>query len=191
MQSELNLAQARLSVLQELADFASEGTNGGLTQQVAELRSTVPDAQASEAATTQPTPAATNQTLVQISSLGILGLIEEMFTLSHKMSEVKQLAGRTELVQKQLEQLRAPITAALMDAIHRADALAAQHDSNDPKVLAAQQQQVDALTGRFSMLSKPAVPLREASTTWTLRTARSRSGTMSSNRNTSARFARC
>lgn len=163
LQSELKLGEARLSVLQELADFASEGTNGGLTQQVAELRSTVPDAQESEAATTQPTPAAANQTPVQISSLGILGLIEEMFTLSHKMSEVKQLAGRTEVVQKQLEQLRAPISAELMDAIHRADALAAQHDSSDPKMLAAQQQQVDTLTSRFNLLSKPAVPLREAS----------------------------
>lgn len=165
VQSELNLAQARLGVLQELADFASAGTNGGLTQQVAELRSTVPDAQTSEAAATQPAAqaAAATQQPVQISSLGILGLIEEMFTLSHKMSDVKQLAGRTEAVQKQLEQLRAPISAELMDAIHRADALAAQKDSEDPKMLAAQQQQIDALTSRFDLLSKPAVPLRKAS----------------------------
>lgn len=162
VQSELNLAQARLGVLQELSDFASEGTNGGLPQQVAELRSTVPDAQPVDVAATQPA-VAVNQTPVQISSLGILGLIEEMFTLSHKMGEVKQLIGKTDAVQKQLEQLRMPIRAELTDAIHRADALAAQHDSQDPKVLAAQQQQIDVLTQRFDLLSKPAVPLRKAS----------------------------
>lgn len=166
-QSELRLAQKRLDVLSELAEFASEETSGGLSQQVAQLRSTVPDAQASAEATTQPAEAAqaaaASQPPVQISSLGILGLIEEMFTLSHKMSDVKLLAARTESVQKELEQLRAPISAELMDAIHRADALHAQGSSDDPKVLAAQQQQIDALTNRFTLLAQPAIPLREAS----------------------------
>jgi small-conductance mechanosensitive channel len=165
MQSELNLAEARLEVLTELAEFASEGAGGGLSRQVEELKSSVPDAQITIAATQPaPAPSAANQAPVQISSMGILGLIEEMFSLSHKMSDVKQLAARTESLQKQLEQLRSPISSELMDAIHRADALAAEHDSNDPNVLASQRKELDTLTSRFNLLSKAAVPLREAGT---------------------------
>ena len=168
IESQLNLAEARLDVLQQLVEFASEGTGGGLTRQVEELKSTIPDAQISEVAATQPaaavSSAAANQPTVQIGSLGILGLVEEMFSLSHKMSEVKGLSGRTGALHQRLEQLRSPISTELMDAVHRADALAAQHDSNDPDVLTSQRKELDTLTSRFNLLSKAAVPLREAST---------------------------
>lgn len=169
IESELNLAEARLDVLQQLAEFASEGSGGELTRQVEELKNIIPDAQVSEAAATQPAAAATAaaagaQPPVQIGSMGIVGLVEEMFTLSHKMNEVKQLAARTDTMHKRLDQLRAPVSAELMDAIHRADALGNQKDSNDANVLASQRKELDTLTGRFNLLSKAAVPMREAST---------------------------
>lgn len=167
--AELNLAEARLGVLKQLTDFASESTGGGLLQQVDELKSTVPDATVIDAATTQPTSAAgaaiaANQQPIQITSMGILGLIEEMFSLSRKATEVKNLAARTDGLRKALEELRAPISAELLDAIHRADALAAQHDSENPNVLGAQRKELDTLTGRFNLLARAAVPLRMAST---------------------------
>jgi small-conductance mechanosensitive channel len=167
--SELSLAEARLAVLQQLAEFASEGAGGGLTRQVEELKTTVPDAQVNDTATTQPAAAAAtviaaSQQPIQISSMGILGLIEEMFSLSHKAKDVKDLAARTDALHKAIEQMRAPISAELMDAIHRADALAAQHDTDDPNVLASQRKELDALTGRFNLLASAAIPLRMAST---------------------------
>ncbi|MDB5291075.1 MAG: hypothetical protein JWL69_2316 [Phycisphaerales bacterium] len=170
--SELNLALARQDTLQQLADFASEGTGGSLSHQVAELRSTVPGAQGGEdsaAPTTQPataaaTAAATNEPPVRLSSMGLLGLVEEMFTLSHKMSDLKGLAAQTDELQKSLDQLRAPLSAQLLDAVHRADALAALKDTDDATVLASQRSELDALTDRFNRLSAAAVPLRKAVT---------------------------
>jgi small-conductance mechanosensitive channel len=167
--SELNLALARHDTLQQLADFASAGTNGSLSHQVEELRSTVPGAQGGEdsaAPTTQPaaTAAATNEQPVRLSSMGLLGLVEEMFTLSHKMSDLKGLAAQTNELQKSLEQLRAPVSAELLDAIHKADALAALKDTDDATVLASQRSELDALTDRFNRLSAATVPLRKAIT---------------------------
>ena len=169
IESELALGEARLAVLTQLSEFASEGAGGGLTRQVDELKTTVPDAQISEPATTQPAAAAAaaiaaNQQSLQISSMGILGLIEEMFSLSHKMTDVKRLAARTDALHQSIEKMRAPISAELLDAIHRADALGAQHDSEDPEVLAAQRKELDVLTTRFNLLASAAVPLRMAST---------------------------
>ncbi|HWE95158.1 MAG TPA: mechanosensitive ion channel family protein [Tepidisphaeraceae bacterium] len=170
--SELNLALARQDTLQRLADFASEGTGGSLSHQIEELRSTVPGALGGEegaAPTTQPAAAAATETAAneppaRLSSMGLLGLVEEMFTLSHKMSDLKGLAAQTDELQKSLEQLRAPFSADLLDAIHRADALAALKDTDDADLLAGQRGELDALTERFNRLSAAAVPLRKAMT---------------------------
>ncbi|MDB5329638.1 MAG: hypothetical protein JWP03_789 [Phycisphaerales bacterium] len=174
LNSELNLALAREDTLQRLADFASEGTGGSLPHQIEELRSTVPGAQGGEdspAPTTQPAAAATtaaaaasNEQPARLSSMGLLGLVEEMFTLSRKMSDLKGLAAQTEELQKSLEQVRAPLSADLLDAIHRADVLAALKDTDDADVLASQRGELDALTDRFNRLSAAAVPLRKAMT---------------------------
>jgi small-conductance mechanosensitive channel len=175
--SELNLALAREDVLQRLAEFAAEGTGGSLLHQVEELRSTVPDAQGGEEGAasvpaTQPAAtvataaaaAATAESPMRLSSMGLLGLVEELFTLSRKSGDLKTLASRTDAIQKLIEPLRAPLSAQLLDAIHQADALAAQKDSDDPQVLAAQRGRLDALTERFNRLSAAALPLRKAIT---------------------------
>ncbi|MDB5300323.1 MAG: hypothetical protein JWO87_1986 [Phycisphaerales bacterium] len=173
--AELSLALARHDTLQQLADFASEGTNGSLAHQVEELRSTVPGAQGGEESagpTTQPATAAAttaaaaaaNEQPARLSSLGLVGLVGEMFTLSHKMSDLKGLAAQTDGLQKSLEPLRAPLSADLLDAVHRADALAALKDTEDADVLAGQRRELDALTDRFNRLSAAAVPLRKAIT---------------------------
>jgi small-conductance mechanosensitive channel len=177
--AELNLALARQDVLQRLADFATEGTGGSLLHQVDELRSTVPDAQGGEeaatpAATTQPAAATAAATAgaaaagaeqpTRLSSMGLLGLVEEMFSLAHKSSDLKEMANETAGVQAALEQLRKPLSTELLDAIHRADALAALKDTDDPRTLAAQRAELDTLTERFNRLSAAAVPLRKAAT---------------------------
>jgi small-conductance mechanosensitive channel len=177
--SELNLALARQDVLQRLADFAAEGTGGTLLHQVDELRSTVPDAEggdegATPTATTQPAAATAAATAgaaaagaeqpMRLSSMGLLGLVEEMFSLAHKSSDLKDIANQTAGVQAALEQLRKPLSTELLDAIHRADALAALKDTDDPNTLAAQRAELDKLTERFNRLSAAAIPLRKAAT---------------------------
>lgn len=178
--SELNLALARQDVLQRLADFAAEGTGGTLLHQVDELRSTVPDAEGGEeaatpaAATTQPAAATaaaagaaaagSAEQPMRLSSMGLLGLVEEMFSLAHKSTDLKDIANQTAGVQAALEQLRKPLSTELLDAVHRADALAALKDTDDPKTLAAQRAELDKLTERFNRLSAAAIPLRKAAT---------------------------
>lgn len=164
--AELNLAKARRQVLQDLVGFASEGTGGSLTQQIDKLQHAVPDADASDvaASTTRPSGGDTSASAVRIESMGILGLIGEMFSLTHKLSEIKDLANQTTSMQNAVTKRRDPIRAELMQAIHRGDALMAMHDTDDTKILADQRQEFDDLTARFKVVSGAAVPLSEMNT---------------------------
>jgi len=166
--SQLALAKARQQVLQNLSGFTTEGTGGTLSQQIADLEKSVPEARLSDDqnATTQPAipEASTAQQPTRIESLGIVGLVEEMFSLTRKLSDIDSLAKQTERLHEEAEQKRGPIRADILDAIHRGDALSAQHDSDDPKTLASQRQELDALTARFKLVSAAAVPLSEDNT---------------------------
>ena len=163
----LNLANARRDVLQNLAMLNASGTNGSLSEQVDELRHTAPDAEVTDESTaaTQPAAAAAAaQPAVRIQSLGLVGLVEEMFTLSRKMSELRDLATRTADLRKVTDDLRGPARTQLMDAIRRGDVLTGGADTDDTAKLSAQQHELESLTARFTLLTNAAIPLSRAST---------------------------
>ncbi|HSU65441.1 MAG TPA: mechanosensitive ion channel family protein, partial [Tepidisphaeraceae bacterium] len=172
-EAALNLAVARRDVLQGLALNSTDGSQT-LSQQIDDLRHRVPEAEASDSdvPATQPAVAAaaaaaassaTADQPMRLRSLGLVGLVEEMFTLSRKMSDVTDLADRTDRLRKALEDVRAPLRTQLMDAIRRGDALTGASDSDDPAKLAAQQQELESLTARFTLLTNTIVPMARAS----------------------------
>jgi small-conductance mechanosensitive channel len=160
--AELNLARTRQDVLQNMVDFSSTGTSGGLLQQVSDLENAIPEAQAdtqSGPATRPSIDTSAAQQPVRPSSLGILGLIEEMFTLAHKMSDLKDLENQTAQLRQINDKLRAPVRAQLLDAIHQADVLKQVAASADAAALNDKRKQFEDLNTRFKMLSDAAVPL--------------------------------
>ncbi|HET6247193.1 MAG TPA: mechanosensitive ion channel family protein [Tepidisphaeraceae bacterium] len=161
--SELNLAKARQGVLQDLVGFTnSNGASGDLLQKIDELERSAPAAQsgAQPASTAKPASTASTENY-RPESGGILSLVTEMFTLTGRLKEISTLTDQTADLQKQAESLRAPIHAELLDAIHRADALSQNKDSDDPKALEAQGHEFDALSARFNLITAADIPLRK------------------------------
>ena len=160
--AELNLARTRLDVLQNMVDFSSTGTSGGLLQEVTDLENAIPEAQADTQSGPATRPSADNSAVqqpVRTSSLGVLGLIEEMFTLSHKMSDLHDLENQTAQLRQINDKLRAPVRAQLLEAIHQADALKQVDASANAAALNKKQKQFEDLNVHFKMLSDAAVPL--------------------------------
>lgn len=176
--AELDLAKARQRVLEDLATFAGgpEGAVGGanaLLARVEELQRSVPEAQAeaasaapgtgtNAAATTQPVAAPAVLEAPHPDTAGLIGQVTEMFALSRRMRELKELTDQANLLRQENQKLREPIRTELMEAIRRGDALGAAGDAdNDPARLEAQRQELGALASRFRRLSAAGVPLSE------------------------------
>jgi len=163
--AELNLAKARQEVVQNLSEFVSgpgSGAAGGLLEKIADLERSVPDAQNDQSTKSGiDASAAASQQMSNPDSAGIIGLVSEMFTLSQKMGNLKDLAQDAARLRERNDKLRLPIRTELLDAIHRGDALAAAGEVDDPQTLAAQRKELDALAARFKLVSAAAVPLGE------------------------------
>jgi small-conductance mechanosensitive channel len=161
--AELNLAKARQDVLQNLADFSTDNAGPeGLLQKINDLENSIGD-QAAPQPAGAPKPAASaavaDPQSFRPESAGLLGLVTEMFSLSQRMSELKKLAQVTATLQQGNQKLRDPIRNEFRDASRRSDALRQAGDSNDPKALDAQRQELETLTARFQLLAGTGVPL--------------------------------
>lgn len=166
--AELGLATARRDTVQKFSEFVNRQEGGGaagLVARIKNLQQSIPDLQTS-GATTRPgaaettTPAGAPEAF-RPETAGILGLVSQMFTLSGRMGELKDLAGQAEVLRQANDKLRSPIRAQLQDAMRRADALTATQPSDDESRLASKRQQFEALTTRFRQLAAAAVPLSE------------------------------
>ncbi len=79
------------------------------------------------------------------------------------MSEVNRLIEETETLADRNKALRDPLRTSLLDAVHRSETLMKSRDSEDPKVLDAERQEIETLTARYKLLSAAVVPLGEQS----------------------------
>ena len=163
--AELNLGKARQDVIRNLSEFVSGpggGAAGTLLERIDDLQRSIPDAKIDQSGNAAANAgAAAPQQTIEPESTGILGLVSEMFTLSRKMGDLKDLAQDTLKLRDRNDKLRAPIRTELLDAIHRGDVLASMRDVDDAQTLAAQRTELDALAARFQLVSPAALPLGE------------------------------
>jgi small-conductance mechanosensitive channel len=168
--AQLNLANARRDVLQNVAGFMSDSTaGGGLVNQIDQLQQSFPEIQGTSAGSSTTRPAASGadavaaEAAIQSQSSGILGLITELFNVSGRLKELKELDQYAALLSGSNERLRLPMRAELQNEIRRSDALSQPSQSDDPKALDTLRQELDQLTARFRLTSSAAVPLGEQS----------------------------
>jgi hypothetical protein len=163
-ESELALLQARRDTIRGMLEFINgSSVNGlgasGLRAQIEELANSVPSAlnrqTASDATGSNKPPTVVNK---QIPA-GLWALTSDLFSLSHKKSDLTSDISATNDLMQYTRQLRAPLVANLKQLIQGGDQLANQPDSNDPAVLAQQKQQLDALTIQFKQASATLLPL--------------------------------
>lgn len=166
----LDLAKERQQVISGFAGFMS-GLNGGtegLLQQINNLEREVPQLQEAQQPSASAKPpaagveaAAAAQENFRPESAGLLGLVSELFTIQGRLSELHDLATRTERLSQANEKLRVPLREQLTAAIHRADAIAQAKDTDNPQQLESQRDELENLTAQFKQLAAAAVPLGE------------------------------
>ena len=133
LQGELDLVQARAKTLHDILQFvggaSGKGTGGNLSTQIEQLQRSVPEL---EAENTKPnaTPATQAGNRVAQPS-GILNLIEDLATLSHKLHSIDQRARATDGLLQTAQQLQAPFMADVTTIAEKGEQLAKQADTSD------------------------------------------------------------
>ena len=177
-EGELQLFQTRRDTLRSMLQFAT-GTassglgSGSLLSQVEELARTVPMASAENKEQTgaNTTPAANNSTSPAVvasrerkeAPTGILALATDLFSLRRKLRALEDNLSQTDALSQSSKNLRAPLVAKVKELTQKGDDVAEQPDSQDPKVLAQQRKDLDALTVQFKQVSASLLPLGKQS----------------------------
>jgi small-conductance mechanosensitive channel len=174
-QGEFELFQTRRDTLRNMLQFAT-GTassglgSGSLISQVEELARTVPAAAENNKDTAGTNATSnSNSTSALVSKErkeapnGILALATDLFALRHKLKALDDNLRQTDALAQTSKNLRSPLTAKIRDLTQKGDDVAGQPDSQDPKVLAQQRKDLDALTAQFKQVSASLLPLGKQS----------------------------
>jgi small-conductance mechanosensitive channel len=168
--AELDLAKQVKDSMQGLRTFLnSQATSSGgadLPAYIDRLERTVPEAmratQLSPAQTpAQGTAAAAAGSPFRPESAGIVALLTETIRMARGKRQLDDAAAETATLQKNVDQIRAPLVSDLRTAIRRSDAAASDSGAQDAEQMDADRQEIEALTARFKQVSAALVPLRE------------------------------
>ena len=167
LQAELNLAKQVQETVRGLRAFLSgqaAGSGGGLLGQIDRLERSVPEAMR----TTQPpapgvaaSSGPATGALFRPESAGIIALLTEAIRMARSKNLLGDALAETDVVRKNVDQLRAPLTSDLRSAIQRSDAAVSDSASQDARQMDADRKEIEALTARFKQVSSALVPLRE------------------------------
>jgi len=169
-QSELAFREARRDAIREILQFTvgTRGQDNDLHTQIEDLARSVPAALSGEEETS-PEKRTAEQAAVSTTSppgsgqqtLGIWGLVGDLFRLFHKEKTLDRQIQSTDHLMQAAKQLRGPMTTNLRQLIQRGDELATQQPSGDPAAVAQLKQQLDELTAHFKETSSGLLPLRK------------------------------
>jgi small-conductance mechanosensitive channel len=180
LQGELDLVNARKSLVSTLSSFTSQDDGGGISAsalkaQIDAMAVTVPSsagagsptpnaASTGSAASTAanssvPPPALTGVSEVAAARFGIWDLAANVVRLSEKASTIDAIDQRTAALQSTFARFRTPLIDELKQLSARGDELAAQADTADAATLNSVRSQLDALSNQFKQTSALLIPL--------------------------------
>jgi small-conductance mechanosensitive channel len=168
LQSEINLAQTRSKTLHDLLQFTGSASvsAGNLVSQIDQLQRSVPELESNTEKNTAATPstgAVNPASLRRDQPSGILGLSEELFSLSGKLHTLEQREKATDALLQASQRLRAPLISVLTAAAQQGEDAAKQADTSDPAQLEALKSQLDSLAANFRQYSSVMLPLSKQS----------------------------
>src|SRR5215831_4097891 len=170
VQAELDFAIQVQDTINTLAAFTPMNGSGGLGPQIEELERSVPEAaQPGQPQVTPPTAATAQQTAPNTAavttfrpeSAGIIGLITELFTLSHNRGQIREMMSGTDDLVRSLDRIRTPLANDVRGMVRRSETLGTISGDEDVQQLASDQREIEALAARFKQLSAVLVPLGE------------------------------
>ena len=184
LQGELDLINARKSLLATMSSFANQSDTGGvsagaLKAQIDAMAVTVPSAGTGSAssnpvppntaaagsassttpASSVPTAALTGPSGIAAARFGIWDLAANVVRLSEKAATIDAIDERTTALETTFARFRAPLIEQLKQLSARGDELATQADTADSATLNRVHDQLDALSSQFKEASSLLIPL--------------------------------
>lgn len=168
LQSELDLAQTRSKSLHNILQFVSgaSGSGSSLLAQVNQLEHSVPELEMANAkgngqssASAPPTSPAEHPASRREQPSGMLGLMEDLFTLSHRIDVIDERAKATNALAQASQKLRTPLLANLTTLAQRGEEAAKQADTSDATQLEQLKRELDSLNAGFKQASTVTLPL--------------------------------
>jgi small-conductance mechanosensitive channel len=188
LQGELELINARKSLLATMATFTSQSAGSGssasaLKAQIDAMAVTVPSSAggsstssgaaatsastgSTSAATTpagasasSPSPALTGASGIAAARFGVLDLAADVVRLHEKASTINVIDRHTGDLQAAFAQISTPLVEQLKGFSARGDALAAQADAADNAALDSVRSELDALSAQYKQTSVLLIPL--------------------------------
>jgi small-conductance mechanosensitive channel len=188
LQGEMELINARKSLLATMATFTSQNTSGdssagALKAQIDAMAVTVPSSAggsstssgaaatsastgSNSAATTSagasastPSPALTGASGIAAARFGVWDLAADVVRLHEKASTINVIDRHTGDLQAAFAQISTPLVDQLKGLSARGDALAAQADAADNAALDSVRSQLDALSAQYKQTSVLLIPL--------------------------------
>lgn len=168
LQSELDLAQTRSKTLHDILQFVSgaSGTGGNLSAQIDQLQRSVPELEVENTKNngqSNSSPANTSVTSTTTtrheSPSGILGLVEDLLSISQRIDIIDQRTKSTEALDQASQKFRAPLLANLTTLAQHGEEAAKQADVSGAAQLEQLKHQLDALTASFKQASAVTLPL--------------------------------
>jgi small-conductance mechanosensitive channel len=184
LQGELDLINARKSLLATMSSFANQSdtsgvSSGALKAQIDAMAVTVPSASAGSAssnpvpsataaagsassttpASSVPAAALTGPSGIAAARFGIWDLAANVVRLSEKAATIDAIDQRTTALETTFARFRAPLIEQLKQLSARGDELATQADTADSATLNRVHDQLDALSSQFKEASSLLIPL--------------------------------
>src|SRR5258706_1766942 len=184
LQGELDLINARKSLLATMSSFANQSDTSGvsagaLKAQIDAMAVTVPSASAGSApsnaaspntastgsassttpASSVPPPALTGPSGIAAARFGLWDLAANVVRLSEKAATIDAIDERTAALETTFARFRSPLIAQLKQLSARGDELATQADTADSATLNRVHDQLDALSSQFKEASALLIPL--------------------------------
>src|SRR5215469_9486206 len=163
LESELDLQKALLDAVNKMASFVEANGEGasGLEGEINQLARSIPEVLGTTSGQEKPVPAAA-PAKPGLANSG--GLISQLVTLYDYMTAVHQIGGlmdETRRLKDVVDQLRAPMRAALRSTIQESQNLSNQPPDTDPTQLQTEREKFQQITLRFKQLSAVLMPLSQ------------------------------
>src|SRR5262252_2953664 len=163
LESELDLQKALLDAVNKMASFVEANGEGasGLEGEINQLARSIPEVLGTTSGQEKPVTAAA-PAKPGLANSG--GLISQLVTLYDYMTAVHQIGGlmdETRRLKDVVDQLRAPMRAALRSTIQGSQNLSNQPPDTDPAQLQTEREKFQQITLRFKQLSAVLMPLSQ------------------------------
>ncbi len=161
--SELALARKIQDAVQNFANFndtAASDASSSLSAQIGQFERSVPEAAPGRQNATAKAP---ERAAVDPESVGMIGLVGELISISQARSRIGDLAEETDALLNAMKGLNTPLSGDLRLTIRRSDVMASAPPSTDVDTVNAARREIESLGADFKQLSAAALPFREQS----------------------------